>query len=181
MLLSKIIHQKPYEKIEYLLHRHAITFIPKTILFIILMAIPVALYFLLDNLYPELLNSEKIFPIAVLAASVYYLSIYLFAYAQFVEFYLDMWIVTNDRIIDIRQKALFARTVSEMDLYRIQDTTASVKGIFATLFNYGNLQVRTAAAGGSADVIFYNIPNPNELRESLIQLAEGDRKFHQNE
>lgn len=181
MILSKIIRQKPYEKIEYLLHRHAITFVPRAFLFLVLMALPVGLYFLIDNLYPELLNSEKIFPLSVLGASIYYLSIYLFAYAQFVEFYLDMWVVTNDRIIDIRQKGLFARTVSEMDLFRIQDTTAEIKGLFPTMFNYGNLQVRTAATGGTNDIIFYNIPNPNELRETLIQLAEGDRKFHQNE
>ncbi len=181
MILSKIIRQKPYEKIEYLLHRHAFTFVPKAFLFLAMMAMPVGLYFLLENIYPELLNSEKIFPLAVLAASSYYLSIYLFAYAQFVEFYLDMWVVTNDRIIDIRQKGLFARTVSEMDLYRIQDTTASIKGFFPTMFNYGNLQVRTAATGDTNDIIFYNIPDPNELRESLIQLAESDRKFHHNE
>lgn len=179
MFLFNVIKQKPYEKIEYLLHRHPITFIHIVFLFLILMAMPAGVYFLITSLYPLLLDNQIYFCLAVLFASVYYLSIYLFFYGYFLDFYLDMWVVTNDRIIDIVQNGLFSRTVSELDLYRVQDVTVDVKGIFATLFNYGNVTVKTAS--DNVDIIFRNISDPNDVRQALIALSENDRKFHHNE
>lgn len=179
MILSHIIRQKSYEKIEYYLHRAGITFIPTLLMFLVLLAMPVALYFLLQNIFPLWLTDPKIFPLLVLGASIFYLGIYLFIYAQFVDFYLDSWVVTNDRIIDIDQLGLFAKTVSEMDLYRIQDVTVDVKGFFHTIFNYGNVIIKTAS--GNAHIIFYNVPNPTEIGRTLIELAEHDRKYHHGE
>ena len=98
MILSHLIHQKSYEKIEYLLRRHPITFIPTLILFLIIMLVPVAVYLLINNLYPAVLDpmtSDILFPLAVLITSTYYLGAILFLYFQFIEFFLNMWIVTN--------------------------------------------------------------------------------------
>ena len=176
MYLPQFIKQKSYEKIEYILHRHPITFVPVAALFIILLAVPVAVYFLINSLFPTILAHPLIYPPAVLAASVYYLSIYLFFYGEFIDFYLDLWIVTSDRIIDIEQHGLFSRIISEMDLYRTQDVTVNIKGFIPTIFNYGTVNVKTAAA--DVDIIFSNIPDPNKIRQALIHLAEQDRKYH---
>ena len=179
MHITHLIKQKGYEKIEFLLRRHPFTFIPIAFLFIVLMLIPGAAYFLINNLFPAIINGEIFFPLAVILASIYYLSVYLFFYAQFIDFYLDLWIVTNDRIVDIEQHGLFSRTISEVDLFRIQDVTVDIHGIIATLLNYGNLTVKTAS--DNIHIIFYNIPNPNEVRQALVQLSEEDRKHHHNE
>ncbi len=179
MFIGQIIKQKPYERIEYLLRRHALTFIPKILTFLVLMAMPIGLYFLITNLYPTIFETEKYFTLAVLFASIYYLSIYLFAYGTFIDFYLDIWVVTNDRIVNMEQKGLLATKVTELDLYRIQDVTVDVRGLFQTLINYGDLIVKTASS--NTHIIFRRIPNPNELRQTLIALAEEDRKFHHNQ
>jgi len=177
MMLAKLINQKPYEKIEYMLHRSGITFLPTFFIFILLMAVPFVLYYLIFlRLFPDLLQNIKIYPIAVLSASIYYLSIFLFIFGEFVDFYLDSWVVTNDRILDIEQLGLFANTVSELDLYRIQDVTVDVKGFFPTIFRYGNVIIKTAS--GNSHVVFRNVPRPNEVGRTLIGLAETDRKFH---
>ncbi|MBU2542123.1 PH domain-containing protein [Patescibacteria group bacterium] len=176
MLISHLIKQKSYEKIEFLLRRHPITFIPILSLFIVLLLVPVAMYFLINNLYPQLLTGEISYPLLVLFASIFYLSIYLFFYAQFIDFYLDIWIVTNDRIVDTEQFGLFSRTTSELDLYRIQDVSVNVSGFFPTIFKYGNVTVKTASS--NSDIVFRNIPNPNQVRQGLIQLSEEDLKFH---
>lgn len=177
MLVSHLIKQKPYETIKYFLRQHPLMFMPTLALFIILIGVPFAIYFLINALYPSLWTNPSIYPLGVLSASIYYLSIYLFFYSQFIEFYLDIWIVTNDRIIDIEQEGLFARTISELDLYRIQDVTTEVNGLFPTIFNYGNVIVKTASA--TTHIIFRHVSHPNEIRQALIQLAESDRKFHQ--
>lgn len=176
MLISHLIKQKSYEKIEFLLRRHPITFIPILSLFIVLLLVPVAMYFLINNLYPQLLTGEISYPLLVLFASVFYLSIYLLFYAQFIDFYLDIWIVTNDRIVDTEQFGLFSRTTSELDLYRIQDVSVNVTGFFPTIFKYGHVTVKTASS--NSDIVFRNIPNPNQVRQALIQLSEEDLKFH---
>lgn len=181
MVISRLIRQKSYEKIEYLLRRHPITFVPQFFLFLILMIVPLIVYFLINNLYPEIVNpydDNIIYTILVLSASIYYLGVYLFFYFQFIDFYLDIWIVTNDRVLDVKQKGLFSRNISELDLYRIQDVTTTVDGLFPSLFKYGNLKIKTAS--NNKDIIFRNIPNPNEVREALIQLSDQDRKYHQS-
>lgn len=179
MIISNLIRQKNYEKIEYLLRRHPITFLPYFLIFLLIMVVPIVVYLLINNIYPEILDpmtSRILFPIATLSASIYYLGACLFFYFQFIEFYLDIWIVTNDRIVDINQKGLFSRTISEMDLYRIQDVTVIVHGFFPSLFKYGNVQVKTASQ--NVGIIFKNVPRPNEIREALIQLSDEDRKHH---
>ncbi|OGH71361.1 MAG: hypothetical protein A2921_02190 [Candidatus Magasanikbacteria bacterium RIFCSPLOWO2_01_FULL_43_20b] len=176
MQIAHLIKQKSYEKIEYFLRRHPLTFVPIFAVFVILMLVPVALYFLLNNLFPQLLTGELSYPVLVLFASVFYLSVYLFFYGQFIDFYLDLWIVTNDRIVDIEQHGLFSRSISELDLYNIQDVTVEISGFFHTMFKYGDLHVKTAS--DNSQVIFRDIPNPNEVRQALIELSEQDRKFH---
>lgn len=180
MILSHLIRQKNYEKIEYLLRRHPLTFIPTLVLFLIIMLVPVVVYFLINNLYPEILDpmiSNILFPLAILITSTYYLGAYLFLYFQFIEFYLDMWIVTNDRIVDINQKGLFSNIITELDLYRVQDVTVDINGFFPTIFKYGNIKVKTASQ--NLGIVFHNVSNPNEVRETLIRLSDEDRKHHQ--
>jgi len=140
------------------------------------MSIPVVLYYLTLQIAPELLERELWYAAGVLLASIFYLSIFLFFYVQFLDFYLDVWVVTNDRIIDMEQFGLFTRTTTELDLFRIQDITAEIHGLFPTMFNYGNLHIKTASA--NTDIVFRNIPNPNGIREHVIKLADEDRKYH---
>jgi hypothetical protein len=87
-----------------------------------------------------------------------------------------MWVVTNDRMVDIRQISLFARTISEVDLYQIQDVSSEVKGFFASAFNYGNVHLQTA--GPVPKFIIYNVPNPDKVRQAIIELASEDKKYH---
>jgi hypothetical protein len=88
-------------------------------------------------------------------------------------------IVTNDRLIDINQDNLFSRRISEMDLHQVEDITSEVRGFFPSLFNYGTLTIQNASA-----IVKFTIPdvkNPNQLRESILELAEKDRTYHAEE
>ncbi len=176
MRVEHLIKQKSYEKIVHVLHRHPITFLPQIALFLVLVAIPLVVYAMIDYLFPALFQNDAVFASAVLAGSAYYLSILLFFYMQFIVFYLDMWVVTNDRIVDVEQLGLFSRTISELDLFRIQDVTTDVHGVFATFFKYGTVTIKTAS--NNIHIVFYDVAKPNKLREQLIQLSHEDRKYH---
>ncbi len=176
MNVGKIIKIKSYETVEYVVRRHGITFASYLLIFIFLIGIPLVIYGLFYQAFANLTQSPVVFPLTILATSAYFLSIFLFFYSFFVEFYLDCWIITNDRLIDVRQISLFARTVAEVDLYQIQDVSSEVKGFFPTIFKYGNVYLQTA--GPVPKFVLNNVPHPDQLRQAIIQLASEDKKFH---
>jgi hypothetical protein len=51
-----------------------------------------------------------------------------------------------------------------------------VNGFFPSLLNYGSLLIQTAGAVEKFQID--DIPNPEDLRQQILDLAEGDRKFH---
>ncbi|MDO8499866.1 MAG: PH domain-containing protein [bacterium] len=176
MNIDHFIHRKSYENKLHILRSHAFTFLPTIILFIVLALVPVAVYFLIINIFPSFVTGPVARPLLILLASVYYLSILLFFYSYFVDFYLDVTIVTNDRMVDIEQVSLFGRTVSEVDLYQIQDATSEVKGFFPSIFNYGKVTIQTA--GTVPKFIMHDIPRPHDVRQMLLDFASVDKQFH---
>ena len=177
MSIGKIFTLKSYEKKVFCLRRHIITFLPAIFLYALALAIPVgiAIYFGMGN--GKNILATDFSPLLILLGGIYVLSVTLFFFAYFIDFYLDVLFVTNDRLVDMEQCNLFARTVSEVDLYRIQDITSEVKGISAHLFDYGNLTIQTA--GVSQKFKLQNIPHPHRLRQQILDLADADRKYHQ--
>ncbi|EKD43308.1 MAG: hypothetical protein ACD_72C00352G0003 [uncultured bacterium] len=156
--------------------RHPITFFPFLVIFAALLFFPPIAYWLFSTAFASLMTSAIVYPLMILTASAYYLSIFLFFYSFFVEFYLDCWIITNDRLIDVRQISLFARSIAEVDLYQVQDVSSEVHGMFATIFNYGNVSLQTA--GPIPKFILANVPNPDKLRQAIIELSSEDKKYH---
>lgn len=96
------------------------------------------------------------------------------------DFYLDVWILTNGRVIAVEQKGLFSRTISEFELAKVQDMTVDIHGILATLLNYGNLNVRTASE--HQNFIFKQIWRPNavkdEITKACLERAERTSQSH---
>ncbi len=176
MHLDELIKIKPYEKIVYIVRRHWLTYIPTVLLFAAMAVLPFAVYFILNNEVSLLLENENSRAIIVILLSIYELGVALFFYSSFLMYYLDMMIITNDRLVQIQQKTLFSRSVSELDLYRIQDTTSDITGVIATMIGYGLLKIQTA--GERQNFTFEFVPKVNELRRHLIALAEEDRKYH---
>jgi Bacterial PH domain len=60
---------------------------------------------------------------------------------------LDMYVVTNNRIIWIEQVAFLNRVVSECNLAQIQEVNSSTQWLFSNILNYGTLTLQTAGRG----------------------------------
>jgi len=100
----------------------------------------------------------------------------LYAAYESITWYLDSFIITNLRIIDIDQRGLFRRSVSETEIDKIQDVTYSINGIIATIFGYGSCLVETA---GSQNLISLDhIHRPHELQELLVQIQREYKEEH---
>jgi hypothetical protein len=92
------------------------------------------------------------------------------AFWQFwTTYYMDVWVVTNRRIIDIDYLRLFERNIAMLRLDRVQDVTTEVKGIFGTLLRYGSVVVQSA--GSDREFVIDQIANPEQLRDVILAAA----------
>jgi len=89
------------------------------------------------------------------------------------HYYLDVWVITDRRIIVIDQIHFFNRKVSSFRLERLQDIKVSIRGIVATLLNFGTVRAQTASTAES-NFTSRALPAPREL-QSLIQTAMDAR------
>ncbi len=89
------------------------------------------------------------------------------------HFYLDLWIITDRRIIVIEQVQFFHRKISSFRLERLQDIKVSIDGIIATFLNFGTINAQTASAAES-NFTSVGLPDPRGL-QSLIQEAMDTR------
>ena len=79
--------------------------------------------------------------------SLWALILWQLLFARWTDYYYDIWIVTNWRIIDIDQKGFYRRNIATLlNLDHIEDITTEEEGFFGSLLNYGSLQVQTAAS-----------------------------------
>lgn len=83
----------------------------------------------------------------------------------------DMWTITNQRIVDSVQPHPFRLHVATADLVNIQDMTVQRAGVFASIFNFGDVLCQTA---GGADFQLTGVPKPQEIQ--LLVDRERDRE-----
>ena len=94
-------------------------------------------------------------------------------FLTWIDYYFDVWIITTKRIINIEQRGLFSREISELNFDKIQDVSTEVLGILPTFLNYGDVQIQTAAE--QEKFLFRKIPNPYEVKDLLMNLQKGQR------
>lgn len=78
-------------------------------------------------------------------------------------------VMTDERVIDLDQRGLFHRTVSDAAYERIQDVSFTVKGIRQTLFRYGTLSIETA--GSSTRIVVPGIGHPEEVHDHIMRMV----------
>lgn len=170
--------QKPYEKIELFLRRHWLVLFFIYFGFGILILLGLAGFYLIGA-GAEFLPPENITKLAAFLLSLYLLFVWYFLFRALTDFYLDTWIVTDHRILEIHQHDLFKRDISELRLSKIQDVSVKIEGFFATFFNYGSVVIQTA--GVIPEFIFEQIPNPNQVKDKILQLYDQFIKDHPND
>ncbi len=168
----------PNENVVFYLRRHWFTFFLETVHYLLLLAIPLVFAWVVSTYLPErwlfFFDGGLKEILIKLVVSIYYFAIWVFFCTSWIDFYLDVWLVTNERIIAIEQRGLFNRIHNELHLSRVEDVTCEVKGVFATLFNYGDIIIQTA--GMEQNSIFREVPNVYKINEQIIKLADTWRK-----
>ena len=134
----------PTETVLLVIRRHWIVFAIPLIAFAIALVAPAA--FLIASRYVPALASVAAFaPLWRFFYACYILALLLAMLEFWVKYYLDAWIITDQRIIAIEQHGLFHRSIAEIAMERVQDITIEIPGLLATFLEYGTIKVQTAS------------------------------------
>ncbi len=87
---------------------------------------------------------------------------------------LNVFIVTNRRIIDIDQRGVFEKHVAECPLENIQDIRYVKKGVLSTTCNIGTVIVQSG--GGKGRIEFVDVPKPEEVKELIMNVQHHHNK-----
>jgi uncharacterized membrane protein YdbT with pleckstrin-like domain len=82
----------------------------------------------------------------------------------------NIWVVTNTRVID--EAGVLSHYAKESPLDKINNVSYD-QGVMGHLFNFGHVEIQTAAETGATD--YYNVNHPKKLKET-ITAAQSEYK-----
>jgi len=94
---------------------------------------------------------------------------------HYIGWYYTVYIATDRRIIEIKQRGLFERTVHEYQLGLIQNINYHISGLQAVLFHYGSIEVK--CYGG--DLLMQKIYRPVEIHKRLLEIVNKHSTLRQ--
>lgn len=150
------------EKIILLLRRHMTTNLGWLLFTLILFLLP---FFLLILVRPGELMPLKY---QVLSFILWYLLAFTFGFERFLSWYYNLYIVTDERVVDIDFYSLLYKEVSQAKIDNIQDVTFVTGGLIRTVFNYGTVFIQTA--GEKREFDFEDVPHPDKVAKVINEL-----------
>jgi uncharacterized membrane protein YdbT with pleckstrin-like domain len=173
-----MIHLQPEENIELKARKHWFILFRTTVGLLIVWLLPFIIWrtFLIYGGDTELFFGQQstLDPDPALISffsALWSLLIWMKLFAVWTDYYLDIWIVTNRKLVSIDQIGLFNREISTLRMERIQDVTFSINGIVATLLNFGDIHVQTAAE--EREFVMRGIAHPDRVKRLILTHIDG--------
>ncbi|MFA7308799.1 MAG: hypothetical protein WC045_01875 [Patescibacteria group bacterium] len=108
-------------------------------------------------------------------SGMYCLSLVAYLYASWLDYYLDIFVITNRQILDIEQIILFGRKISETNFQQIQDVTSKVKGLINTLLDIGTVFIETA--GEKENFSFEDVQHPTFIASTILEIQQQQWEY----
>lgn len=87
--------------------------------------------------------------------------------------YMNVFIVTNQRIIDLEQKGFLNKHISEIPFQKVDNIHYRIKGIFHNVFRCGDLFVQSYK--GVTFLVMKNVRKPSQIRTKLLKIVDDVR------
>ena len=97
-----------------------------------------------------------------------------FALETFLVWFFSVFIITDERIIDVDFLSLLFKDISSAKIDAIQDISSKTGGALATVVDYGTVYIQTA--GESTEIQFENVPQPAKVAAVLNELLLEEEK-----
>ena len=156
----------PDEKVVLKLRKHWIILLRDTIGTIILTFLPFLLLAVLQIFVPQYHDFKDYFAFTLFATVLWLLIIWMALAVIWTDYYLDLWIVTDKRIISVDQISLFNRKVTTLGHDRIQEIIVKEENFMQAFFKYGTLDIETASPT-DGDATMEGIPKPENVRRVI--------------
>ncbi len=164
----------PGEKIIIGIRKHWLMFAIQTSGLVIAGIVPIVFLPFVKGLLGTALTAigeARFENLMVFIIAAWLLVIAMILFVMLTNYYLDMLVVTNHRLIDIDQISLFARDIATAPLAKIEDVKIEVFGILATVFKFGNLHIQTAAE--TKEIIIRGIRYPERAKDYVMRAYQA--------
>jgi hypothetical protein len=85
---------------------------------------------------------------------------------SWISWYFSVFIITDQRLIQITQKGLFNRSVIDMRLNQIQMVNYQIAGLQETLLGFGTIMMQTFVG----DLVIHEIHHPAAIQKKLLEI-----------
>ncbi|MDP3785284.1 MAG: PH domain-containing protein [bacterium] len=155
----------PDEKILIVLRHHWISIVGPVLFVAFLLIVPL-------GAFPLVAASEKVLlllPLFFFALSIWLLIVLALAFIFWIDYYLDVLIITSKRIINIDQIGLFRRHIAEFRLDNVQDVAIDIPNFMATFLRYGDLTIQTAS---ESNFTIKEVPRVYEAKDLILKYSK---------
>ncbi len=160
--------QEESEEIILFLRQHIILLLPSVLLCGLLLFVPPVLFPMIFQSLSQTIGLPLGY--MVVGSAFWYVAVFGIFLMNFIHWFFNIFIVTNQRIIDIDFVHLLYKEFSEAKIERIQDISFQTKGIVATMFDYGDVLIQTA--GEHPNFIFQSVPKPGKVVDVVSDLSK---------
>lgn len=175
-----VLHLEADEHIIFEVRKHWIVFLNYAVGLLFSALLPFVLFGFLKIIFPKALEIN--IPGNTSALFLFFYCLWLlFLWGSFfiswTKYYLDVWYVTEKRIIAVDQRNIFDRGISNLRFDKIQDVTIDVRGFIPTLLNFGNVKVQTAGED-NYEFAMTTVRNPENVRKVIFNQHNeiGDKR-----
>jgi small-conductance mechanosensitive channel len=161
-------HQNTTEYILLFLRQHKIVLVPPIFWTLVLAMVPPILGWLIHLGTISGFTVNFGIPVSIWSALTIFWYFWIFAYLfqSFLSWYFNVYVMTNERLIDFDFSGVLAHGADETNLTNIETAESAIGGLWGTVFNMGIITVRTAA--DKNNFTLDNIPDPARVRDFIM-------------
>lgn len=123
-----------------------------------------AMFAILLGTVPSLVRPEYAYLLGGLAAGFILATLIFLPF--WITWYYSVFIVTDQRIIQITQKGLWKRSVVDIGLSQVQMVNYEVGGLEETLLGFGTIMMQTFVG----DLIIHDVHHPAKIQKKLLTI-----------
>lgn len=92
----------------------------------------------------------------------------LYMFYEWISWYYSIYIITDQRLVQISQKGLFNRSIVDIGFNKIQSVNSQTAGLQQTLLGFGTIIVQTIVG----DLVLDKIHHPQDIQTRLIKVIK---------
>lgn len=160
------------ETITLLVRKHWWFLWPQSILWVLFAIVPVVVFSWVLDKIGILDDLGKIWWAIVILYLVYWALRLLLNYYRYHN---DLWLITNQRIVDAFKRHPWNLRLATADLVNIQDMSIVKNGPIASLLNFGDVVCQTAGQD-NIPFLITGIPHPEQVQLLIDKERDRERK-----